>query len=650
MPFDREKFYLTTPIYYANARPHLGTLYTTVLADTITRINKIAGCKTFFLTGTDEHGQKIAQAAEAAGQEPQVFVDAVAQAFKDVWRLYDIQYDTFIRTTDEYHIKGVQAWIEKLYAQGDIYKGTYTGWYCVPDETFVGVKEPGQDKPLECPACGRQTVEISEECYFFRLSRYQEQLLDFYRKHPHFITPPERLNEVIAFVEAGLRDLSISRTGVAWGIPFPGDEKHTVYVWADALNNYITAIGYGDPQRVREFNFWWPADLQIMAKEIVRFHAVYWPAFLIAAGLELPRQLLVHGWIKMGEHKMSKSLGNIIDPVSLAEKYGADSIRHYLVRHMAVTQDSPFTVKDLEARLNADLAHDLGNLLNRMTALAVKNGLTTVPAPAQLGSAELGLRDKLWSMLGDFSIEMEEYYVHRAYAAVWKFVGYANAYFHAQEPWVVAKTDPERFSQIISAACHSLYALAVMLWPVMPKKTEEIFHALGVSFELGPNHIERLSVDPWMKTFVLKPVPPLFNYYESEEAQAGGKKEDAARSQASGQTPDKSGNFIDIDDLKKVELRVGTIESCEPVEKSDKLYVLRINFGPLGVKQILSGVRQSFGPEELIGKQGVCVLNLKPRMMMGIESQGMMLFVEQEDKKLSLVTVDRPVPDGNPLR
>lgn len=640
MIFDRKKFYVTTPLYYPSAKPHVGTLYTTVIADVMNRVYKLGGCETFFLTGTDEHGQKIAQLANAAGLSPKEFVNQMAADFKAVWDVYGIKYNRFIRTTDEDHTRAVQDWIKQLQQQGDIYKGLYTGWYCPSDEAFIAEKEVSPDKPVECTLCGRQTIEVSEECYFFRLAAYQERLLELYRENPNLITPHERFNEVISFVEAGLKDLCISRTTVSWGIPFPGDEKHIIYVWADALNNYITGIGYGNLERVEEFKKWWPADLQIMAKEIIRFHAVYWPAFLMATGLEMPRQLLVHGWIKFGDQKMSKSLGNVVSPLDLAQKYGPESIRYYLIRHLAVTQDSPFSIEDLERRLNADLAHDLGNLLNRMTALATKHGITMVQAPAQLGSAELALRDKLWSVLNDFLIDMEECYVHRAYAHVWKFIGHVNAYFHAQEPWIVAKQDPERFMQIMSAVCNSLYAIGVLVWPVMPQKMEEMLASLGVTLEFGPNLIEKLSVDPWLRAFTLKPIPPLFNQYETMTEE---KKSETQPVQTEQQ-------YLTFDEFKKVELCVGTIEECHEVPNSQKLYRLMVNFGPKGTRQILSGVKHDFKPEDLIGKQGVFVCNLAPRTMMGLESQGMMLFVEGNEGKLAMVTVGQQVPNGNPLR
>ena len=364
---NQHKFYVTTPIYYPTSRPHLGHLYSTLLADVAARWHKLRGYKTFFMTGTDEHGQKIAEAAAKAHKTPKEFVDSFIDAYKELWNSYDIVYDYFARTTDEHHIKAVQQWIRQLQASGDIYKSYYTGFYCTPCETYVTEKD--EQPPLEegmapvCGMCSRETVYIKEESYFFRLSAYQDRLLAFYEENLDFIVPAERLNEVISFVKGGLKDLSISRTTVSWGIPFPDDPKHVSYVWADALNIYITAVGFGNEARREEFNFWWPADLQIMGKDIVRFHAVYWPAFLMATGLAEPKQLLVHGWFKVNQQKMSKSFGNVVDPQTLLSAYGADAVRYYLIRHMAITQDSEFSIIDLEQRISSDLANDLGNLL-----------------------------------------------------------------------------------------------------------------------------------------------------------------------------------------------------------------------------------------------------------------------------------------------
>jgi len=651
MPDKKNKFYVTTPIYYVTAQPHLGTLYTSVMADVVRRWQKLLGKKTFMLTGTDEHGQKIAQAAEKVGKDPQTFVDGFIDAYKNVWGLYDIKYDHFIRTTDKTHVQVVQDWIKMLQEKGDIYKDRYEGWYCVPDEFFLTDTEAENkkkgDTPPICPQCKRETVWLSEECYFFKLSKYQDKLLQFYKDNPDFITPRERANEVISFVKSGLKDLSISRTTITWGVPFPGDEKHVAYVWADALNNYITAIGYGQPGKEEEFNFWWPADVHIIGKDIVRFHAVYWPAFLMAAGLPLPKQLLVHGWMTVNKQKMSKSLGNVIDPVVLEKKYGADQVRYHLMRQLAVNQDGDFSFADLEQRINADLANDLGNLLNRMVTLADKNSALNLTCPATWSPEAQKLQKACADTLKLFTQQMDEYVFHMALANLWKFINQVNAFFHAQQPWKQAKTDPELFVQTLSATAHSLRAIGALLWPVLPNKMEQLFESLGL--ELSPEKIDVNELCNWNQNFMLKKVKELFEKIDPSSPSASSDK--SLKEASVKKEESKGSDYIKIDDVAKVQLAVGTIEKAEEIEGSDKLLKLQVNCGDtFGMRQVLAGVKKFYSPEQLIGKQGVFVLNLKPRKMMGIESQGMMLFAESQDGTLQMVTVGGPVPNGSKLR
>jgi methionyl-tRNA synthetase len=651
MPEQARKFYVTTPIYYVNAKPHLGSLYSTVLADVSARWNQISGKKTFLLTGTDEHGQKVAQAAEAAGKQPREFVDSIAHTFQDAWKAYEIDYSHFIRTTDPEHAHAVQTWIKLLQDKGDIYKSVYKGYYCTSCETFVTEKDllEGVTEEPNCLGCSRKTNYIEEESYFFKLAAYQERLLAFYRQHPDFITPSERAQEVISFVESGLRDLSISRTSTTWGIPFPGDEKHVCYVWADALNNYISAVGYANKARQDEFSFWWPADLQVLGKDIIRFHAVYWPAFLMAAGLELPRRLLVHGWIKIGDQKMSKSLGNVIDPQALLSSYGADAVRYYLTRHVAITHDAPFTIEDLEQRINADLVNDLSNLLHRMLTLAAAQQVHELSAPQQWTTDERALQELLQAVLHEMKLDMELCMYHRAYASLWKFINAVNSYFHSHEPWKVAKTDRAGFERIISATAHSLYAIGILLSPVMPQKAQELLTALGAKLEHGVDYLRLLKETPWQRVFIIQACPPLFlkiaapaaSILRQAQDERGGKQEKESMSNTS---------YITIDDFAKVELLVGTITAVELVPKSDKLYALTVDLGAQGVRQVCSGVRKHFTPEELLNKQGIFVANLAPRPMMGLTSQGMMLFAEDETGKLKMATVAGVVPNGSRLR
>lgn len=638
--FMAQKCFVTTPIYYVTAAPHLGSLYSTLMADVIARWSKLQGKKTFFLTGTDEHGQKVAQAAEQAGRDPKRFVDSFIDAYKNAWKHYEIEYDWFIRTTDSYHVRAVQEWILDLQKKGDIYKSFYEGWYCTHCETFVTEKEnelaDKTDMPgPACPTCSRPTHFVAEEAYFFKLSKYQDALLAWYEKNPDWITPKERLHEVINFVKSGLKDLSISRTTVSWGIPFPQDTQHVAYVWADALNNYITAIGYHQAGREQEFNQWWPADVQILGKDIVRFHAVYWPAFLMATGLELPKKLLVHGWIKVDKQKMSKSLGNVVNPLDLYEAYGAEPVRYYLMRQMAINHDSDFSIADLEQRIASDLANDLGNLLNRMILLAEKNDAMHVDAPKEWSSDAQKLQASATAMKQDYSHYMDEYYFHMALASVWKFINEVNAYFHEKEPWKLAKTNRNEFMQVLSATAHSLRTIAYHVWPIMPEKMAQLLESLGETFSTD-NFVN--NNNGWHTPFNLKKMAPLFE-------KPVPKKEAAMLEHEK-----KEQEYITIDDLVKVELRVGTIEECVPVEKSDKLLKMQVNFGTHGVRQILAGIRASYQPGELIGKQGIFVYNLKPRLMLGMESQGMMLVAEGENGMVKMATVAEKVPNGTKLR
>lgn len=637
----KNSFYITTPIYYVTARPHLGSLYSTLLADVFARWNKLKGSDVFFLTGTDEHGQKIQQAAQAAGKEPQQFVDEFIPAYKEIWHQYNIDYSHFIRTTDEAHKKGAQHFVQQLLKTGDIYKDNYVGWYCTPCETFVTEKESEHTGVPLCPSCGRQTAQVQEETYFFRLSAYQDKLLAFYKNNPNFIVPKERSHEVISFIESGLNDLSISRTTVAWGIPFPDDAHHTVYVWVEALCNYITAIGYGDMTRVKEFEQWWPANVQIIGKDIVRFHGIFWPAFLMAADLGLPHHLLVHGWIKVDKQKMSKSLGNVIDPQALADQFGVDAVRYYLCRQMAITQDGEFSIDDLKERITADLANDLGNLLNRMLKLAEKHQLSTIAVPAEWNEQATMLRDAMLEAFTLFETHMNELYVHHALTALWKFINKTNAYFHAQEPWKQAPVDKAAFEQTLSATCHALRMIAVLSSVIMPTKMNELLHALGIDAQKISLNKEFFGM--WNHTFLLKQIQPLFEKFEIEKEVSMTQNESTVKEQ-----PETA--YIDITDLTKVELVVGTIVSCNDVTGSDKLYQLSVDCGSYGTRQILSGIKASFTHADLIGKQATFVLNLKPRKMMGLESHGMMLVVDNGHGKATLMTPEHAVPAGTRLK
>ena len=634
----KNSFYVTTPIYYVTAKPHLGSLYSTVLADVLARWHVLHGKDVFFLTGTDEHGQKIAQASQAVQKHPQQFVDSFIEAYKTVWKAYSIQYSRFIRTTDQEHKKAVQEWIERLRKTGDVYKSFYVGWYCTPCETFVIEQAHKDEKAPQCSSCGRETTLVKEETYFFKLSAYQEKLLAFYHNNPDFITPKERLNEVISFVQSGLKDLSISRTTIDWGIPFVHDPEHVVYVWADALNNYISAIGW--PHNMQRLHTWWPANVQVLGKDIVRFHAVFWPAFLMAIDLPMPQQLLVHGWINVNKQKMSKSLGNVVDPMVLLQSYDKDAIRYYLLKQLAITHDSEFSLEDLERHIATDLANDLGNLLNRLVMLAQKYDCTTIQTPTVWNQQAIDLRDECFNMVQDVEDHMDECMFHMALARVWRYINQVNAYFHNSEPWKAVKIDKQLFVEIIAATRNALAVIATLLWPVMPDKMEQLLKSIGVSFDPQQVDFADIVLKNWQeKTHTLVLAPTLFEKPEQKIIEEH--KED---------TMEQAVPYIGIEDLLKVHIVVGAIIACETIEKSDKLLKLQVDCGSYGQRQILAGVRNSYMPEDLIGKQATFVLNLQPRMMLGYESQGMMLIAKSDDGKAQIMNPIQSVPNGTRLQ
>lgn len=656
MNHDSHKFYVTTPIYYVTASPHLGSLYSTLLADVAARYHKLAAQKVFFLTGTDEHGQKIAQAAQKAGMAPKDFTDSFIDSYKSVWKKYEIAYDYFIRTTDQQHVRAVQSWIHQLRDQGDIYKDSYQGWYCTPCESFVTEKESQQvelGQPLICPDCSRVTVQIAESCYFFRLSAYQDRLLEFYEQHPDFITPKERMAEVVSFVKSGLKDLSISRTTISWGIPFPDDDAHVTYVWADALNNYISAVGYGDASRADEFKQWWPADLQIIGKDIVRFHAVYWPAFLMASKLALPKKLLVHGWIKVADQKMSKSLGNAVDPVHLAQTYGVDEIRYYLTRKMAITQDSEFRLEDIEQSINSELANAFGNLLHRMSTLVIKNNAQQLVPPAQWSDFSKQLQGQCQQIVDEIWELVEQGMLYRAVGRVWDYINLVNAFLHEHQPWKIVQTDRQKFLEIMSATVHSLQIIGLLLWPVMPMKMEKMLASLGSPLDLGNNYYQQMKTIVWNNTFAIEQIETLFTKIElpaKDIVVENKKSEIIANNSIEKKVLEKPmKEIITIEDFSTMDLRVGTIIECEVVQGSSKLLKSQVDFGPLGVRQILSGIRKQYSPEDLKGKQALFIVNLPPRAMMGHESQGMMLLALDESIGVQLMSPEKQVQPGTQL-
>lgn len=623
-----EKFYVTTPIYYPNSKPHLGTLYTTLLADIVARWNKLKNKNTFFLTGLDEHGQKMEEAANHAGKTFQEFADLMVPNFENVWKKFDLNYDKFIRTSSEEHKAGVKKLFEILLEKGDIYKSEYQGFYCTPCETFITQTDLLGDQL--CPSCSTKVKTVSEESYFFKLSKYQDKLLNFYKNNPDFISPNSRMNEVISFVESGLKDLCVSRKSVKWGISMPKDPEHTIYVWGDALTNYISAIGFGsDQEKMQTF---WPADLHIIGKDIVRFHAVFWPAFLMAADIELPKKLLVHGFILMGDSKMSKSKGNVISPLELASDYGVDQVRYYLARHIPVTQDGTFDFEELSNTINSDLANSLGNLLSRTLTLAKKNGIENLDSVLVKDQSCVQV-ENLWSeVFALFSNHMDKYEFHLALASLWKFIFKLNSFFQEKKPWVLAKNNADEFSQVIFVIAKSLCKIAHLLYPVMPEKALQILKSIGV------NQIANLDSMNFSKfDFSSFDGSALFVRIENSKSE----KDQVVDTKNKNSKDEKlKEEFLNFKDWLKVKIAVGQILSCDKVEKSEKLYKLEVDFGALGKRQVVSGIAKFRTSEQIVNLKCAFLINLEPRKIMGLESQAMILAAGSGSDKFSLTTFD----------
>jgi len=650
-------FYCTTPLYYVNGTPHIGSLYSTVIGDVITKCMKFLGKKTLFLTGTDEHGQKVAEAAALLKKDPQIHCDTMAKAFRQTWDEWNISYDIFFRTSDSSHKKSVQSWIQSLIKSDDVYKGSYKGWYSVASENFVAEKDilekDASGIPL-CPISKKPMQWITEDAYFFRLSKYQNQLLNWYEKNPNWLLPKERLEEVISFVKGGLKDLCISRSkkNLSWGIPFPNDDTHVVYVWADALNNYITGVGYDGENGSKNFYECWPCDLHIMAKEIVIFHAVYWPAFLMAKNLPLPKNQLVHGWILMDNQKMSKSIGNIVTPEELKKKYGIDRSRYFFIRHLAVTHDCSFSWQEFEEHVDAELANNLGNLINRLTGIIKKRASITqttpfpfsVPIPSMLEPREMRLYELLLQTIDEFIEHIHKYMLHKAYTTVWNFITAVNSYFQEKEPWKMKKK--EEIDTVIFAVASSLHAIASMIYPVMEESAQKIGTILGVNKLLSADE----CIYPWGEKFTIQENnQPLFTRIMNNELT----ENQDIKIEENKKNPSKKDNdnvpTISFDHFMQTKLVVGEIIEVEEIIKSDKLYKLTVDFGIFGKKTICSGIKKFFSKESLLCKKTVFVYNLEPRKICNIESQGMLLTTET-DNVITLLSVTANISNGTILK
>ena len=637
--------YITTPIYYVNGEAHIGHAYTTFIADTVARYERLKGEDTFFLTGTDEHGQKIEESAKKVGKPTQEFADEISATFKNLWDEFGISYDKFIRTTDEEHMKGVQKAFEVMYAKGDIYKDFYEGHYCVSCETFF--PETQLIDGEFCPDCGRSTSVVKEESYFFKLSNYEEKLLKHYEENPDFIMPRSRANEVVSFVKGGLHDLSVTRTSFSWGVKMPqsiGDEKHVMYVWLDALLNYITALGYGTDEEKMHY---WPADIHFVGKDILRFHAIYWPAFLMSLDLPLPKHIGTHGWWTRDGEKMSKSKGNVVSPKEVADAYGVENLRYFMLREVPFGQDGDFSQRAFIDRINSELSNDLGNLLNRIIGMSGKYSDYIIDSVdvEKYHSQEIAQMNLILDSLDAF---MENLQPHRYLEELWRLFSIGNGVIQEYEPWVKMKNgQKDEALATVAVVANILAKAAIMLHPVMPNTTNIIADAL--SFEINTqSYKEFVQEKKLLKLFNIKKVPPLFPRVEEPLMQEAPKAEPTTMKEEEKKSSKEDDNLIEIGQFFETSLKVGTIVSAQEVPKSKKLLKLQIDLGEENPRQVVAGIKEFYSPDALINTQVCVVANLKPAKLMGMISEGMLLAAKDEEG-LCLIRPEKSKKAGTPI-